>query len=105
MKKFFEYLKSFPKVTSENSTKLFALLISAISGAFLAAIIIPFILIYDVIHNGHIETDLVSLGLFLVCDGAFILGAGAQVKVNNILEKRNNSAPDIEKAPEEGELP
>lgn len=99
MKRLIKYLKTFPSVFSDNSTKLFALLISAISGAFLAAIVIPFILIYDVISNGHIETDLISLGIFLVCDGAFILGAGAQVKVNNILDRK---APE-ENAPEEGE--
>jgi hypothetical protein len=90
MKKFIEYLRSFPNVTSENSTKLFALLISALAGAFLAFIVIPFVLIYDVIQNGHIETNLVDLGVFLLCDGAFIFGAGAQVKVHNIIDKKVN---------------
>ena len=74
------YLGSFPNVFSENSTKLLALLLSVLSGTFLVTIIIPFILIWDVVVNGHIVTDLVDLGILVLCIGGFICGAGAELR-------------------------
>lgn len=76
-----EYLGTFPKVISENSTKLLALLISALAGGFLLSIIIPFILLWDVISNGHIVTDLSDMGLFVLCIAGVIYGAGVNIKV------------------------
>lgn len=76
-----EYLSSFPKVFSENSTKLFSLMLSAIAGFFLAAVVIPFILVYDVIKNGYVHTNLSDLGIFVLCIGGLLAGAGFNVKV------------------------
>lgn len=88
LKKTSSYLKSFPNIFSENSTKLLTLLISAISGAFLTSVVIPFCLIWDVVINGHITTDLIDLGIFLLCVAAFICGAGYNVRVPDITKYR-----------------
>lgn len=85
------YIKSFPNVFSKNSTKLLTLLISAISGAFLTSVIIPFCLIWDVVTNGHITTNLIDLGVFLLCVAGFICGAGYNVKVPDIGKFKENS--------------
>lgn len=81
LKRGIEYLGSFPKVMSENSTKLLALLISALAGGFLLAVVIPFILIWDVVTNGSVMTDLGDLGLFVLCIAGVVFGAGVNVKV------------------------
>lgn len=94
-KKFIDYLSSFPKVFSENSTKLFSLMLSAIAGFFLAAIIIPFILIYDVIKNGYVHTDLGDLGVFVLCIGGLLAGAGFNVKVPEFRHHRKIDVGDI----------
>ena len=91
LKSIIAYLGTFPKIMSENSTKLFALLISAITGSILVAIVIPFILIYDVITNGHVETNLADLGVFILCTGGFIFGAGVNVKVPELKDYNNES--------------
>jgi predicted membrane channel-forming protein YqfA (hemolysin III family) len=91
LKSIIAYLGTFPKIMSENSTKLFALLISAITGSILVAIVIPFILIYDVITNGHVETNLTDMGVFILCTGGFIFGAGVNVKVPELKDLSNES--------------
>lgn len=88
--KIVKYFSSFPSILSENSTKLLALLISAVTGGFLVAIVIPFVLIWDVTTNGYIMTDLLELGVFLLCVGGFIFGAGANIKVPEVKEFLEN---------------
>lgn len=85
--KFIDYLKTFPLVGSENSTKLLALLLSAIGGSILT-LVIAFVLVWDVCVDGKIDTDLIDLGVFLLCDAGLILGSGIGVKVPKALEKR-----------------
>lgn len=85
-RKLYDYLVSFPNIFSENSTKLLALLISALCGGFLTSVVIPFCLIWDVVVNGHITTNLIDLGLFLLCVAGLICGAGYSVKVPDINE-------------------
>lgn len=92
--KFIYYLGTFPKAFSENSTKLFALLLSAIAGFFLAAVVIPFVLIYDVVTNGYVHINLGDLGIFLLCIGGLLAGAGFNVKV-----------PSFDKKPKDGDTP
>ena len=81
------YLGSFPKVLSENSTKLFALLLSAIAGFLLTAIIIPFCLVWDVVTNGSIQTNLTEMGILILSCGGLIAGAGFNVKVPDFKKK------------------
>lgn len=87
LKDFFTYLGSFPNIFSENSTKLLALLISALAGGFVMSIVIPFTLIWDVVTNGYIKTNLVDYGIFLVSLGAVMVGASYNVKVPGKLGK------------------
>ena len=96
------YLGTFPNVFSENSTKLLALLISAITGGFLVAIVIPLILIWDVAVNGYIKTDLIDLGIFLLCVGGYVFGAGATIKVPD-LENLNKESKRHRRLKEEVE--
>jgi hypothetical protein len=86
-KELINYLGSFPNVMSENSTKLLALLISAIAGGFVAIFVVPFCLIWDVVTNNYIKTDLTGMGIFLLCLGGFQLGAGVNVKVPTWMAK------------------
>lgn len=99
-KDFISFLATFPNVLSENSTKLFALLISAITGGFVVGAIIPFVLIWDVCTNGYIKTDLIDCGVFIVCIGAMMLGAGYNVKVPTTLKKKINERVEKEKESE-----
>lgn len=86
-KNILRYLGSFPKVLSENSTKLFALLLSAIAGFLLTAFIIPFCLIWDVITNGSIQTNLTDMGILVLSCGGLIAGAGFNIKVPDLKKK------------------
>ncbi len=90
LKRMIKWLGTFPQSFSENSTKLLALLISALTGGFLVAVVIPFILIYDVLRNGYVMTDLSDLGIFLCCIGAYIFGSGVNVKVPEFRKKKKH---------------
>lgn len=81
IKDFIKYLGSFPNAFSENSTKLLALLICALAGGFLMVFVIPFTLIWDVVTNGYIKTDLTDYAVFLLSVGAVMIGAGLNIKV------------------------
>ena len=107
LKNLIKWLGTFPQSFSENSTKLLALLISALTGGFLVAIVVPFILIFDVLKNGYIMTNLADLGIFLCCVGAYIFGSGVNVKVPDFGEekRRRDSKPPRRKAVMEGDEP
>lgn len=51
------------------------LLISSFIG-FLLGLVMCFVLIYDVITNGYLKTDLTDAGIFLLCSGGYIAGSG-----------------------------
>lgn len=71
----FSYVKSLIASNTGNSAKSFSLVFSSIMGGLLCSAIV-FILVWDVVHNGHVMTDLEKLGLFLLCVGAYITGSG-----------------------------
>lgn len=71
----FEYLKLLIKPNSGNSSKSFGLVISAIVGGF-AGLCVCFVLLYDVIVDGIIDTNLEDLGWFLICSAAYMFGGG-----------------------------
>lgn len=103
IKDFISFLATFPNILSENSTKLLALLISAITGGFVVGAVIPFILIWDVCTNGYIKTDLIDCGVFIVCIGAMMLGAGYNIEVPSALKGRIKARVEKKKEKEEGE--
>ena len=72
----FKYLKSLIKVGTNDSSKAFSLVLSAIIGA-LIGLCVCFVLIYDALSDGYVSTNLMDLGVFLLCTGAYMFGGGA----------------------------
>lgn len=86
------YFKSLATPNSGNSSKAFALLLSAIIGG-LMGLSICFVLIYDIILDGKIDTNLNDLGWFLLCTGGYSFGAGAgKIITDSIITKKKTSA-------------
>lgn len=96
MKKFWTYLKKLGDADNSNSSKSFALIVSTITGGIIA-LVICFVLVFDVIANGFIKTDLADLGLFLLCVGGYIAGSG----VTKAVSERFDSAKSTEKYDED----
>lgn len=72
---FFKNIKTSIDDRSSMSVNSITLLVSALVG-FLIGLVVCFVLIYDVITNGHIKTDLMDLGIFLLASGGYIAGSG-----------------------------
>ena len=85
-----DYLKSLIKADTLDSSKSFALLLSSIVGA-LAGLCVCFCLVWDVCTNGHLETDLDALGLFMLCVGGFMAGGGAAKAISENKRKKVES--------------
>lgn len=81
-----EYLKSLIRANSFDSSKSFALVLSVLVGA-LIGLCVCFCLVWDVCSNGHLETDLEGLGVFLLCVGTYMAVGG----VNKALSERKHS--------------
>lgn len=88
-----DYLKSLIKADTLDSSKSFALLLSSIVGA-LAGLCVCFCLVWDVCTNGHLETDLDALGLFMLCVGGFMAGGGAAKAISE--RKKNAESKKLE---------
>lgn len=85
---------------SSLSSKSFALLISTLTGG-LIVICICYVLIYDVMTNGYLKTDLADLGIFLLFVGMYIAGSGIPKTIAGRFDKfRPSSSQDNN---EEGE--
>lgn len=76
------YLKSLIKNNTGDSIKSFSLLVSSLGG-ILMSLVVSFSLLWDVINNDHIETDLEGLGWFVLCIGGFIAGSGLNKLVSD----------------------
>lgn len=87
MKKFFEFVKQLLDVTKPGSSKSFALLVSAITGG-LVCVCIMYCLIWDVVTNGYIKTNLYELGIFILCVGGYVAGSGVTKTVVDSMKKR-----------------
>ena len=72
---FLGYCRSLLDTTSPASSKSFALFLSAIVGAIIG-ICLSFALCYDVVTNGFVKTNLMDAGVFLLCTGGYMAGAG-----------------------------
>jgi len=79
---FWTYFRKLGDVTDSNSSKSFALLVSTITGGILA-VAICFILVFDVLTNGYVKTDLADLGIFLLCVGGYIAGSGVTKAISD----------------------
>ena len=83
-----EYLKSLIKADTLDSSKSFALVLSSLVGA-LTGLCVCFCLVWDVCANGHLETDLDSLGLFMLFIGGFMAGGGLNKAIGERRRKDN----------------
>lgn len=73
--RFFKYLQSLISVDSVNSSKSFTLVLSAII-AFMSGVVVCFVLVYDVVTNGYIKSNLEDMGIFMLCMGGYMAGSG-----------------------------
>lgn len=85
---------------SSLSSKSFALLVSTITGG-LIVICICYVLIYDVMTNGYLKTDLADLGIFLLFVGMYIAGSGIPKTIAGRFDKFHSSSS--QDSNEEGE--
>lgn len=81
----FGYLKSLINTKTDDSSRSFSVVLSSIIGA-LIGLCICFCLVYDVITNGYLKTDLNDLAWFLLSTGCFMFGGG----INEVLAERND---------------
>ena len=88
--KAFEYIKSLIKANTLDSSKSFALVLSVLVGA-LIGLCVCFCLIWDVCSNGYLNTDLDSLGIFLLCAGGFMAGGGLNKAVSERIKTRKTN--------------
>ena len=83
----FSYLGSLIKTDTGNSSKSFTLVLSAII-SFVSGLVMCFILIYDVLTNGYVKTDLESAGIFMLCIGGFMAGSSVSKIFGDKAEQR-----------------
>lgn len=93
-----EYFKSLLDTHSSNSTKSFALMLSAIISA-LVNLTICFVLVYDVTVNGYIRTSLWEAGFFILCTGGYMAGSGLTKAL--VDRRQNKHSLDVNEETEE----
>ena len=99
---FFSYMRTLLDVQSPNSSKSFTLVLSAIVSAFIG-LTMCFVIIYDVITNGYVKTDLNDAGIFLLCAGGYMAGAGVTKAVVDRRSRRRMDSDDTNISEEENE--
>ena len=75
MGKFIRDIKTSVDDKSSISVNSITLLISAGIAAIIG-LVVCFILVWDVLTNGYIKTDLLDLGIFLLASGGYVAGSG-----------------------------
>lgn len=95
-----KYIKSLIKANTGNSSKSFGLVLSVIVGA-LIGICVCITLLFDVLSDGVITTDLDGLGWFLLCDGVYMFGGGLNKTISEFSETRKNIVPKRKRKEEE----
>ena len=78
---FLKFASSLIRNDTGNSSKSYSLVLAASVGA-LIGITIAICLFIDVYRNGSIQTDLDSLGIFLLCVGGYMAGGGLNKMVS-----------------------
>lgn len=71
--------------------------ITLLTGAFIGFVIgltICFVLIFDVVTNGYLKTDLIDMGVFLLCSGGYISASGIP---KTIIDSRLNAKYHLKK--------
>lgn len=91
------YLRNLIRVGSGESSKSFALVLSAIVGAIIG-LCICFVLIFDVVKDGVVTTNMADLGILLLCDGIFMFGGGASKVISEGFYAKVKESFNLEKA-------
>lgn len=86
-----EYLKSLIAAGTLDSSKSFALLLSAATGA-IAVLCVAFCLVWDVCQDGTITTDLDKLGWLVLAVGGYVAGGGAAKAISENKRKNINNS-------------
>lgn len=85
-KKELGFLKSLIQNNNGMSCKSFGLVLSHIVGGLLG-IVIGFVLVYDVISDGKLDSDLYAITFFLIGDSIYMFGGGLNKTLTEILGK------------------
>lgn len=93
MKNLIQYLKSLIQSNTGNSMKSFTSLLSVLAGITMATCV-SFALLWDVISNGHLCTNLEELGWFILCIGGFMAGGGLNKIISD--SRRNDNKNEIQ---------
>ena len=99
---FFRNVKTSIDDQSTINVNNISLLVSSIIG-FLLGLVMCFVLVYDVVTNGYIKTDLTDAGIFLLCSGGYIAGSGIPKTIvdSRLKLKAGIANDDIEEEAEE----
>ena len=99
---FFRNVKTSIDDQSTINVNNISLLVSSLIG-FLLGLVMCFVLVYDVVTNGYIKTDLTDAGIFLLCSGGYIAGSGIPKTIvdSRLKLKAGISNDDIEEEAEE----
>lgn len=87
MASFWRYLRTLIRANSLESSKSFTMVTAVLVGA-LVGLVVCFCLVWDVVQNGYIKTDLDSLGIFLLCAGGFMAGGGINKALAEARERK-----------------
>ena len=99
---FFKNVKTSIDDQSTINVNNISLLVSSLIG-FLLGLVMCFVLVYDVVTNGYIKTDLTDAGIFLLCSGGYIAGSGIPKTIvdSRLKLKAGIANDDIEEEAEE----
>ena len=87
--RFFRYLQTLISTDSVNSSKSFTLVLSAII-SFLSGIVVCFVLVYDVVTNGYVKSNLEDMGIFMLCMGGYMASSGVPKIFGDRVQGKNN---------------
>lgn len=91
---FLKFIRSLIRANTLDSSKSFALVVSVLVGAAIG-VSICFCLVWDVVKNGKVTTDLESLGIFLLCVGGFMAGGGINKAIAENRNHKNGTGKEI----------
>lgn len=98
MKIFWNFIKRSIDVNSSISTRSICCLLGGILGAFIVFAII-FVMLFDVIKDGEINSDLNGLSILLTANAVYVFGSSASklfTKRDNADYNNNDENKDVE---------
>lgn len=80
-----KFLRSLININSADSSRSFTLVVSSFI-SILIGVIICFAIVWDVIHNDYIKTDMENVGIFMLCLGGYVAGSSVSKVFPNKLK-------------------